>query len=129
MAKCGNCIFFSDLGACRHGHSRRSDVGYFDNACDNFRDYTPKAMEENKQLNVHTCKKCGRTMPLDQFMRNRYGYTYVCLECSGRKKEKTTPTPPHDDNAQLSDDDLIAELIKRGWRGTISKTTHIELEE
>lgn len=36
MSTCHECRFFSDLGRCRNGAVRRSDVGFFQKACDKF---------------------------------------------------------------------------------------------
>lgn len=143
MAKCHDCIFFSDLGACRNGHSRRNDVGYFTEACDLFQDQNEaqKPMEE-KPKNTHTCKQCGRTLPLEQFKRNRYGFTYICLDCAkanfqaARRKgakaepepEKEEPAPPTPCTlAAFTLAEIAAELKARGYKGTIQKIESFEI--
>lgn len=96
MAKseiCGDCHHFSDVGRCRIcATSKREYVGFFADACPLFtREPEQKpAPETKKEMEKETpttkvCKKCGRELPLEQFHKNRWGYTQVCKECKAGK--------------------------------------------
>lgn len=95
MAKsdiCGDCHHFSDVGRCRIcATSKREYVGFFADACPLFtREPEQPAPETKKEMENETpatkvCKKCGRELPLEQFHKNRWGYTQVCKECNSRK--------------------------------------------
>lgn len=175
MAKseiCGDCHHFSDVGRCRIGSfSKRDLVAFFADACPYFTrepeqpaPETKKEMENEKPTpTTKVCKKCGRELPLEQFHKNRWGYTKVCKECNSRKtsdsvrkvaearhEKKTAPvqeytvkpqeeTPKHpiltpEEVEQckheallgllrtVSDQDLAAELTRRGYRGHLTKT-------
>ena len=164
MAKseiCGDCHHFSDVGKCRIGSfSKRDLVAFFADACPYFtREPEQKpAPETKKEMEKETpttkvCKKCGRELPLEQFHKNRWGYTQVCKECKAGKTpdkgpvqeykvkkadpkpEKPTPAPltpeeveAHKQDAIVgllrtaTDQQLAAELTRRGYRGHLTKT-------
>ena len=175
MAKseiCGDCHHFSDVGKCRIGSfSKRDLVAFFADACPYFtREPEQPAPETKKEMEKETpttkvCKKCGRELPLEQFHKNRWGYTKVCKECNSRKtsdsvkkvaearhekktapvqkykiipaskfkKPKPAPLTPeeveaHKQDALLgilrtaTDQQLAAELTRRGYRGHLTKT-------
>ncbi len=174
MAKseiCGDCQHFSDVGRCRIcATSKREYVGFFADACPLFTrepeqpaPETKKEMEkENTTPTTKVCKVCGRELPLEQFHKNRWGYTQVCKECKagktvepvqeykvkkvgtksgpsrdqvGTKPEKPKPAPltpeeveAHKQDALLgilrtaTDQQLAAELTRRGYRGHLTKT-------
>lgn len=106
MSTCHECRFFSDLGRCRNGAVRRSDVGFFQKACDKF--LPPASEDDNQPLNPKTnmkeetipapasteapktkkCRECGRELPLDQFSKNRNGILHVCKDCMKEKRSK-----------------------------------------
>ena len=97
MAKseiCGDCQHFSDVGRCRIcATSKREYVGFFADACPLFtREPEQPAPEPKKEMEnekptptTKVCKKCGRELPLEQFHKNRWGYTQVCKECKAGK--------------------------------------------
>lgn len=170
MAKsniCGDCQHFSDVGKCRiPSTSKREYCGFFADACPYFtREPEQPAPETKKEMETKTptkqvCKKCGRELPLEQFHKNRWGYTKVCKECNSRKtsdsvkkvvetrhEKKTAPvqeytvipdpgrpiiTPEeveaHKQDAIVgilrtaTDQQLAAELTRRGYRGHLTKT-------
>jgi len=170
MAKsniCGDCHHFSDVGRCRiPSTSKREYVGFFADACPLFTREPeqkpapePKKEMENEKPTPTTkvCKKCGRELPLEQFHKNRWGYTQVCKECqkeawakrkpqdsapvqkykiipaSQFKKPEPAPLTPeeveaHKQDALLgilrtaTDQQLAAELTRRGYRGHLTKT-------
>lgn len=35
-------------------------------------------------METKVCKYCGQEKPIEEFLRNRYGYTSVCKECQSR---------------------------------------------
>jgi len=108
MDYCNECRFFSDLGRCRNGSTRRSDVGYFQKACpkglpkeypphETEQDHTeiaqdnPKiehTMDQNEQPKTKKCRNCGRELPLDQFSRNGRGFFHVCKDCMKAKRHQ-----------------------------------------
>lgn len=106
MSTCHECRFFSDLGRCRNGAARRSDVGFFQKACDKFlpppqeanQEPTkqPQTMEKETKIapaeteapKKKTCRECGRELPLDQFSKNRNGSLHVCKDCMKAKRAK-----------------------------------------
>lgn len=165
MAKsniCGDCHHFSDVGRCRIGSfSKREFCSFFADACPYFTrepeqpaPETKKEMENEKPTpTTKVCKKCGRELPLEQFHKNRWGYTQVCKECKAGKtsdkgplqeyklrkadpkpeKPKRAPLTPeevevHKQDALLgilrtaTDQQLAAELTRRGYRGHLTKT-------
>lgn len=163
MAKseiCGDCHHFSDVGRCRIGSfSKREFCSFFADACPYFTrepeqpaPETKKEMENEKPTpTTKVCKVCGRELPLEQFHKNRWGYTQVCKECKAGKtsapvqeyklkkadpkpeKPKRAPLTPeeveaHKQDALLgilrtaTDQQLAAELTRRGYRGHLTKT-------
>lgn len=107
MSYCHECRFFSDLGRCRNGAVRRSDVGFFQKACDKF--LPPASEDDNKPLNPKTnmkeenipapaeteapktkkCRECGRELPISEFGKNvksSDGHLHVCKECNGKAR-------------------------------------------
>ena len=167
MDYCNECRYFSDLGRCRNGSTRRSDVGYFQKACPKGepRVQEPKKIEQENPKIEHTmseieqtpttkvCKCCGRELPLDQFSKNRWGYTNLCKDCMASKKagkapaaqkapkpqpkeEKPAGEAPAASTAKpkrnylhyVSDEQLVAELKRRGYKGTIEMKKQFDIE-
>lgn len=137
---CSDCFFFSDLGRCKNPKSHRSDVGYFQKAGPCFAERQPekenKTMAEEPKEIKRVCADCGRELPLEQFARNRSGYTKYCKECmkARRGKGKQVGANYHIPQtslnvgiAAISDDALMAELHKRGWSGRLTKTLEMEI--
>lgn len=152
---CSECRFFSDLGRCRNGAARRSDVGFFQKACDKFEPIqqptkqqepmaeTKPAPAETEAPKTKTCRECGRELPLDQFSKNRNGILHVCKDCMKTKRAKAAEkgqqvgrykAPERRPSetfvsllTPLSDTALIEELKKRGYAGSLSKTITVEL--
>ena len=95
--KCGECIFLNDTGHCRLQDKARS---YFAEACSRFstEPYIHKQPKEGKPMKeekkpaaVETsriCKGCGKELPLEQFGRNRYGYTWYCVDCMKARRQQ-----------------------------------------
>ena len=169
---CSECRFFSDLGRCRNGAARRSDVGFFQKACDKFLPPPPKednqettkqqepmeketktAPAETEAPKTKACRECGRELPLDQFSKNRWGYTNLCKDCMTAKKavkapaaqEGPKPQPKEEKPAAaapvastakpkrnylhyVSDEQLVAELKRRGYKGTIEMKKQFDIE-
>lgn len=168
---CSECRFFSDLGRCRNGAARRSDVGFFQKACDKFlpppqeanqeptkqtqpmEKETKTAQAETEAPKTKTCRECGRELPLDQFGKNRWGYTNLCKDCMTAKKagkapaaqegpkpqpkeEKPAAATPAASTAKpkrnylhyVSDEQLVAELKRRGYKGTIEMKKQFNIE-
>lgn len=94
---CSDCRFFSDLGRCRNGSTRKSDVGYFQKACAMFEpiEQKPAEIEQNNPKIEHTmeqieqtktkhCPKCGRDLPITSFGKKakaKDGLQSWCKEC------------------------------------------------
>ena len=151
--RCSECISFRGTdGACKNPRSRRALVGYFQEACLLFAakgmPEQPKednTMAESSELNItfnktRVCADCGRELPLEQFARNRSGYTKYCKECmkvrrgNGKKTSNGGGANYHIPQAPLNvgiaaiaDDALMAELHKRGWSGHLTKTIEMDV--
>ena len=118
MDYCNECRYFSDLGRCRNGSTRRSDVGYFQKARPKGepRVQEPKKIEQENPKIEHTmteieqtpktkhCNKCGRDLPLEAFGKKtgtKDGLQSWCKECQKestlaareRKKQASSLTP------------------------------------
>ena len=149
---CHECNYYGPLGRCRHPRVARPDRNYFEKACENFEQQeptqteTPTTMEEKTTTKV--CKECGRELPLDAFMRNPHGVTSICKECAEKKKAikrdllgravspghlEDKPTPgkcapkPEEILKHYTDSDLVDELRRRGYAGTLTKTSTLEV--
>ena len=127
---CGRCEFMSPTdGACRLPSSGRQVVAYFQEACEARNTQNDNDMKGEKKI----CQECGRELPLEEFARNRWGYTNICKDCMKAKKagkpiEKATAEvePYEEPKADLvgllqlaSDNELVTEMRRRGWSGTI----------
>lgn len=140
---CSDCFFFSDLGRCKNPKSHRSDVGFFQKAgpCFAAKD-APEPIKENKTMAEEpkeikrVCADCGRELPLEQFARNRSGYTKYCKECmkarrgigkQGKGDYRLHASPLNVGIAAIADDALMAELHKRGWSGHLTKTIEMDV--
>lgn len=137
---CSDCFFFSDLGRCKNPKSHRSDVGYFQKAGPCFAERQPEKeipvmAEEPKEIK-RVCADCGRELPLEQFARNRSGYTKYCKECmkarrgigkQGKGDYRLHASPLNIGIAAIADDALMAELHKRGWSGHLTKTIEMDV--
>ncbi len=131
---CGRCEFMSPTdGACRLPSSGRHVVAYFQEACKARNTQNDNDMKETK-----ICQECGRELPLEEFARNRWGYTNTCKDCMKAKKAGKTPEPEkpiHDALEELKEHNeklrvaanlkevatpiLMDELKRRGWSGTL----------
>lgn len=93
-------------------------------------------MEEEPKEIKRVCADCGRELPLEQFARNRSGYTKYCKECmkarrgigkQGKGDYRLHASPLNVGIAAISDDALMAELHKRGWSGHLTKTIEMDV--
>ena len=84
---------------------------------------------------TQTCKCCGQEKPLNEFYKNRIGYTNVCKECvmskrkesKERKSELSQLRQQVNEKRQLALSDfspceLMKELKRRGYEFTITYT-------
>lgn len=140
--RCSECFFFRGKdGSCTNPKSRFGYVGYFQDAgpCFAAKDAPEKEnktmAEEPKEIK-RVCADCGRELPLEQFARNRSGYTKYCKECmkarrgigkQGNGDYRFHASPLNVGIAAISDDALMAELHKRGWSGRLTKTLEMEV--
>ena len=134
---CSECHFFSDLGRCKNPASNRSDVGYFQAACRNFKPESElqKVTVMEKQEETKVCKVCGRELPLSEFPRNKNGHIGVCKECRYRENRSKNSggkygigqKPLAVSIAMFTDNQLLEELKERGWHGQLSKEIKYEL--
>lgn len=176
---CSECRFFSDLGRCRNGAARRSDVGFFQKACDKFLPIqqptkqqepmaeTKPAPAETEAPKTKHCSKCGRDLPLDAFGKKsntKDGLQTWCKECqkastlAARERRKNAQNKPQIEQKPgkiehkpgeiehapapaastakpkrnylhyVSDEQLVAELKRRGYKGTIEMKKQFDIE-
>lgn len=88
--KCKDCHHFTDEGGCRiSGRSGRENPGYFADACEHFAPVGSVQLEpmKKKAPETHkTCKGCGRTLPVEEFVKHwRGGLTGYCKQCWSEK--------------------------------------------
>ena len=155
MRTCSQCYHYITPGQCmKHRRVVSSLRNADDLPC--FTDYEiPTTMEENKTPTTKVCKECGRELPLEQFAKNPHGYTSLCKECMKAKQSKGVKAhrdglkelkdqmerssmhkpeyqpegkkAPAFDITTASDADLVAELRRRGYAGTLTKTHTLEV--
>lgn len=84
------------------------------------------------------CKQCGKELPLKDFYRNKYGFTNVCKVCANanrsskrKKKDEVAELKRQLETcrllriSQFSPRELMAELYRQGYDGTLTYTeTH-----
>lgn len=115
MDYCNECRYFSDLGRCRNGGTRKSDVGYFQKACAMFEpiEQKPAKIEQPNPKIEQTpktkhCNKCGRDLPLEAFGKKtgtKDGLQSWCKECqkestlAARARKKEAAEAPADQPA------------------------------
>lgn len=146
--RCSECFFFrGDDSRCANPKSRFGYVGFFQEAgpCFAAKD-APEPIKENKTMAEEpkdikrVCADCGRELPLEQFARNRSGYTKYCKECmkarrgNGKKTSNGGGANYHIPQAPLNtglsvigDAALMEELHKRGWSGHLTKTIEMDV--
>lgn len=141
---CGKCAWYSFAkleSICRR---TGREVAYFaNNVC--FTTDKDMDMEENNnaqpvaETGTQVCKECGRTLPLEDFQRRRYGkQDKVCKACRAEKirigmatcKEKAVFLEPSGEVttiADFSDAALLDELRRRGYKGRLAKVQEVEV--
>lgn len=142
---CGKCAWYSFRKLESTCGKTGKEVAYFaTKEC--FTTEKDTTMEENTnaqpvaETGTQVCKECGRTLPLEDFQRRRYGKRdKVCKACRAEKirvgmatgKEKKEPTFEEPvvilKTADFSDDALLEELRRRGYKGTITKVQEVEI--
>lgn len=114
-------------------------------------------METIENTATKTCPKCGRTLPVSEYWKSRASkdglYSY-CKECAKElqnakysklrqekmRKDMLLPFNINDkaknvsggaDNplAGFTPRQLMQELYRRGYRGTLEFTTHVDIEK
>lgn len=91
-------------------------------------------------METKICRCCNRQLSMEHFKRGRYGYVSVCLDCDKKHRaekrqqrideQKQKVEDVRAENRQLcladfSPRELMAELKRRGYEGTITYTeTH-----
>lgn len=116
----------------------------------------PVLPEENKP-ETKVCKGCGRELPLSSFSRNRSGIVGFCNDCMAAKRKATAErNKAHNDAPEIPkdefearkealrnegairidpvppittfyDDELVEELRRRGYSGTLTKSVTINV--
>lgn len=90
-----------------------------------------------------TCRRCGRTLPIEQFHANNSspdGHKIYCRECSAemakeyaaRRLERNAPQTMGEGNVDgplstFKPRELIEELRRRGYKGKLTYTHEITL--
>ena len=75
---------------------------------------------ENTQ--TKTCSKCGRTLPIENFYKNKDGKPYsYCKECVKVLNSARKITPPDSENplSAYTPRQLMQELKRRGYTGKL----------
>ena len=89
MALCKDCFFFRDLGICKNSKSKKTEVGYFQEACPEF---TPPEDESSTNGESHTGhetheekkeedKEDKDDTDMDTKQENQPGLTKTCTKC------------------------------------------------
>lgn len=86
-------------------------------------------------METRVCECCGRELPVDSFIRRKYGMSKICKSCNAqkildakRKKKETADLVEKLENAKamrlqdFTPRELMTELARRGYRGNISYT-------
>lgn len=94
---------------------------------------TPPVAEGDAQV----CKCCGRMLPIENFVRTKYGRLKTCSECRGEKARHTRLSAKASEAEELLKQiadvrhlrlkdfqarELIIELRGRGYKGTLTYT-------
>jgi len=90
-------------------------------------------------METRICKYCGNELPLENFAKNGFGYTYVCKECNSKnrkaakkllaEKKKQEENAVNARNIRLSDfqpRELMEELKRRGYE---FEMTYVEVHK
>lgn len=91
-----------------------------------------------EQPTTKVCKVCGKELPLDSFpkqVKSKDGHMNMCRDCFSAKHAHQKAEPAARAAAKAPDDEeldkilaavpaktLIAELHRRGWKGTLTFT-------
>ena len=91
-------------------------------------------------METKICNKCGRELPITEFMHNHLskdGYMSTCKACVAIKHRRTkarkneNSTPPHEGGnpelAKFTPRELMAELKARNYVGKLYYTKEIDL--
>lgn len=144
---CGRCEFMSPTdGACRLPSSGRQAVAYFQEACKARNTQNDNDMKEDTKEEKAICQECGRELPLEEFARNRWGYTNTCKDCMKAKKAGKAPKPEKSANEvieeliehneklrvaanlkEVATPILMDELKRRGWSGTLVQHNELSI--
>lgn len=142
---CGKCAWYSFRKLESTCGKTGREVAFFANR-ECFTTEKDTTMDENTnaqpvaETGTQVCKECGRTLPLEDFQRRRYGKRdKVCKACRAEKirvgmatgKEKKD-LPAEEPvvilkTADFSDAALLEELRRRGYKGRISKCEEVEI--
>ena len=88
---CGNCKHFSKDGTCLSPSSHRKEVSYFAPMCKDGNVSLPVGFTTTPTeplSHTKTCKWCGGTFPVEQFVKNASGYVRVCKTCKAQLMRK-----------------------------------------
>ena len=160
---CGDCLHLTDVGRCVIPQVRHQERSFFSPACVWFTNRNAKQETTMDKYTIkgdknetRTCSECGRTLPLEQFHKNRWGFTKICKECHAKKaaarvkktnaekkdqkirEEKPavvvhrlhqhySPEVVADALRDATDQQLVDELSGRGWRGSVVKEVSMDI--
>lgn len=74
---------------------------------------------QNEKPLTKVCKGCGRELPLESFQLNNKaadGRMTECVDCRRRRRNQNVQSDPL---AKFTARDLMKELFKRGYEGTL----------
>jgi len=128
---CGvDCAMYLEAGRCFFAPG--GYTSYF-KECDNLKCFRKKEDTVVKE-NTKVCRKCGRRLPLSEFPvseKSHDGHIHTCRECHRAAKKAAADKwweahrgalAAKVKGAELTDEELFAELRRRGWSGELTKT-------
>ena len=149
---CADCTHYAGNGKCRKNKKGTTSPMKVADELSCFQAAEPEkpVLPEEKKPETKVCKGCGRELPLSSFSRNRSGIVGFCNDCMAAKRKATAERNKAHDDAPIipkqtaesyeelqpdllgllqlaSDDELVQELRRRGYSGTMTKSVTLNV--
>ena len=150
---CNDCTHYAGNGKCRKNKKGTTSPL---KVADELKFFEAAEPEKPVLPETKICKGCGRELPLDAYGRNRQGPLGYCKDCMAAKRKAAMDNKKRLDEASqsfqeeldrvapiepfkepepslvgllqlASDDELVAELRRRGWSGTLTRSETINI--